>query len=80
MKGFSHLKSWVLEGCGSSGKWVELDSRDDNYDLNGKNKQALFNCVFNAYCNQVRLRQTGPNHHGDDYLVITNIEFFGDWV
>jgi hypothetical protein len=29
-------------------------------------------------CQVLRIRQTGVNHHGDHYLILTNVEFFGD--
>jgi hypothetical protein len=80
VRNFSHLRSWVLEGCGPSGKWIELDARQDNHELNGKSRTAIFTCSVNAYASQIRLRQTGPNHHGDNYLILTNVEFFGDVV
>jgi hypothetical protein len=80
VKGFSHLRSWVLEGRGLSGRWIELDSRKDNQELDGKARVASFNCALSTFCNKIRLRQIGPNHHDDHYLVLTNIEFFGDIV
>jgi hypothetical protein len=80
VKGFSHLRTWVLEGCGFSGRWMQLDSRRDSQELNGRAKVATFNCSMSTFCNRIRLRQTGPNHHDDHYLVISNIEFFGDIV
>jgi hypothetical protein len=79
-KNFSHLRSWVLEGCTPAGKWFELDAREDNSDLNGKSRAATFTCNFSVHVNLVRLRQTGPNHHNDHYLIVANIEFFGDIV
>jgi serine/threonine protein kinase len=75
--GFSHLKSWVIEGD-IDGQWVVLDAQENNNDLNGKSLLATFRCSGpQRQCSSFRLRQTGPNHHDDNYLCITNIEFYG---
>jgi hypothetical protein len=75
--GYSHLKSWVLEGYDPSGNWFDIDVRDDSSDLNGKSKVATFQCTNTNDAQIGRVRQTGSNHNGDDYLRLTNIEFFG---
>jgi hypothetical protein len=81
VRNYSHLRSWVLEGCqGQSFRWFQLDARDDNHELNGRSKMATFNCHSSTFCNFVRLRQTGANHHNDHYLVLTNVEFFGEML
>jgi hypothetical protein len=75
--GFSHLKSWVIEGS-TDGQWVVLDAQKNNNDLNGKSLLATFRCSGpQRQCSSFKLRQTGPNHHDDNYLCITNIEFYG---
>ena len=75
---YSHLKSWTLEGY-KGGQWFELDKRENCNDLNGKSKICTFSCSFVEEFNIIRLRSTGPNHYGDNYLIVTNIEFFGDF-
>ena len=77
-RGYSHMKNWVIEGSSNGQQWVEIDRRDDNNDLNGKSKIATFMCAAPTESQIVRLRQTGPNHYGDNYLILTNIEFFGE--
>ncbi|OHT04313.1 hypothetical protein TRFO_28198 [Tritrichomonas foetus] len=79
-RGYSHLKSWVIEGSTNGQNWSEIDRRDDNNELNGKSKVATFMCASLYDSQFIRLRQTGPNHYGDHYLILTNIEFFGDLV
>jgi hypothetical protein len=77
--GYSHLKSWIVEGCDAgSQEWTEMDIRTDTNELNGKSKIVVFQCQNVVECQIIRLRQTGPNHYGDDYLMLTNIEFLGD--
>ena len=77
--GYSHLKNWVIEGS-NSGQWYEIDRRDDNNELNGKSKVATFQVATTGDFQMIRLRQTGPNHYGDNYLILTNVEFFGDFI
>jgi hypothetical protein len=79
-KGYSHLRSWVLEGCASNGKWFDLDAKEDSHELNGRNRSAVFHCTAVVHVAQIRLRQTGPNHHKDHYLILSNIEFFGSFL
>jgi hypothetical protein len=78
-KGYSHLKSWTLEGSIHGGT-SRLDVRNDNEELNGRWKTATFQCLFPAECQAVKLKQTGPNHHGDDFLILRSIELFGELV
>ena len=78
--GYSHLKNWALDGSNDDGNtWFVIDTRDDINELNGKNKVATFQVSIHAEFSKVRIRQTGPNHYGDDYLILTNVEFFGDY-
>jgi hypothetical protein len=76
-KGFSHLKSWQLTGKSPNGTWAAIDSREDNDDLNGRWHYSTYLCGSPLQVNAVRLTQTGPNHHGDHYMQLTNVEFFG---
>jgi hypothetical protein len=76
-RGFSHMRSWRLTGKERTGSWFELDAKDDNDDLNGKWHYATYLCTSPSAAHVVRLVQTGPNHHGDNYMHITNVEFFG---
>jgi serine/threonine protein kinase len=77
-RGYSHLKSWVLEGRAKNGNWVELDNRQDCHDLNGRSRVQMFQVPVPMECQILRIRQTGANHHGDHYLILTNVEFFGE--
>jgi hypothetical protein len=40
--GACHLKSWVLEGSLDSENWTNLDTQNNNGDLNGKSRLAHF--------------------------------------
>ena len=77
--GYSHLKNWVIEAFAND-QWYEIDRRDDNNELNGKSKVATFQVAATGEFSKIRIRQTGPNHYGDNYLILTNVEFFGDYM
>jgi serine/threonine protein kinase len=76
-KGFSHLKSWLLQGF-TGGQWVDLDLREDTEDLNGRSQTGLFQLTNPSLVTMIKLIQTGPNHSGDDFMILTNVEFYGE--
>jgi hypothetical protein len=73
----SHLKSWVVEGSIDSSRWIELDRRTNNEDLNGDQAIGSFSVSKSAQCRFIRLRQTGTNHANNDILHIRHFELFG---
>jgi hypothetical protein len=77
-KGYSHLKSWDLDGMMAGKPAVKLDWRKDSDELNGRGKVHTFQCKSPSHCQGIRLIQTGPNHHGDHYLILRAIEIFGE--
>ena len=60
-------------------KWVVVDRRKDNFDLNDRHVTRNFGLSTppSGAFRFVRLRLTGKNHHGDDYLRIGALELFG---
>jgi hypothetical protein len=77
-KGYSHLKSWDLDGIMSGKPSLKLDSRRDTDELNGRGRAHTYQCRSPSPCQGMRLTQTGPNHHGDHYLILRSIEIFGE--
>jgi hypothetical protein len=75
--GQPHLRSWVIEGCDDAQHWIELDRRSANDHLNGHLNFATFAADRSALCRFIRLRQTGPDHSGGNWLVIGVFELFG---
>ena len=74
-------RSWVFEvsNDGRDESWVVVDRRENNNDLNGKfvtHKFAVGDPPRGSY-RFIRLRQTGTNHQGRDYLEISSLEVFG---
>jgi hypothetical protein len=76
--GYSHLKSWVLRGKVGPNRWVDLDRRNETVDLNGKSNRGTFFLEIPAQVTAIKLIQTEPNHAGDHYLILTNVEFYGE--
>lgn len=61
--------------------WVKLDEQSNCLHLNGGNLVHTFQKQneneSNKYSKYLRNRLTGPNFHGDNYLYICSIEFYG---
>ena len=76
-----NLKSWVIEvsNTGTENSWTEIDSRENNNDLDSENATANFKIfhVPNESFRFFRLRQTGKNHAGFDSMMLTSLEIFG---
>jgi hypothetical protein len=79
--GFSHLQSWVLLCSGDGGhSWSELDRRENTNDLNGKSKIGFFALSRPVPARAIRIKQIGVNHAKDHYLILTNVEFYGEII
>jgi hypothetical protein len=76
----SHLRSWVIEATNDLTKWVKIDSRTDNSDLNSPSTHQCFRIQAppNEGIKFVRLMMTEKNHNGNDHLYIAGFELFGD--
>ena len=74
-----HLKSWVLEVSNDNEAWEVVDSRENNEELNAPHVTRNFaiSAPTSGAFRFVRLRQTGENHRGYDYLRICALELFG---
>jgi hypothetical protein len=73
-------KSWVIETSIEGSAWVEVDRRENDVSLKGRNLTRLFEVSRKEECRFVRLRQIGTNHcsSSDDRLVISGFELFGE--
>jgi hypothetical protein len=74
-----HVRSWTSEGSKDGLKWVKIDDRQNDRSLNGKGAISTFSISesFEEEFGMIRLRQTGKNNTGTDYLTVNAIEFFG---
>jgi hypothetical protein len=63
--------------------WEEVDRRENNSSLKGRNLTQLFDVSRIKECRLVRIRQIGKNHASSsaysDCLVISGFEVFGDF-
>lgn len=82
-KGGGHLKNWVIEGSNTdkNDDWKILDNQTDVSLLDDQNAQNTFKINYKFELNEcfryLRLRQTGANTDGKNYLFISALEFFG---
>jgi hypothetical protein len=75
--GGPHLRSWVVEGSENKVDWVELDCRKDDGGLNGANKVCSFEVQSVVESRFIRIRSTGPNWHGSNYVYFNAFEVYG---
>lgn len=61
--GYTHLKNWAIDVKNENEDWIEIDRRENDASLNGRNNKSTF--TVNKQCGSfyrfVRLRQTGPS-------------------
>ena len=76
--GWRHLCCWVIEVSDDGVTWEIVDNRCTK-ELCGKYVVKTYQCNHprDEFCRFVRLRQTGSNSSGNDYLYFSEIEFFG---
>lgn len=77
-KNSSHLKEWAITGSNDGSNWELLDGHD-TARLNHSGASHTFQCKYHTrtFFRYIRLTCTGPNHGGNNYLVLSEIEFFG---
>jgi hypothetical protein len=76
-----HPKNWVIEvsATGRESDWTEIDHQTNNADSNGADKRKSFTISRSVGPVQfIRLRQTGPNHHGSNLIFLSDWELFGE--
>jgi hypothetical protein len=71
------LKSWVIEGSNTGKSWQELDRRENVDDLRDSAAVHVYPIAQPGPLQMIRVRQTGPNHIGDERLRIYAFEIFG---
>lgn len=79
LQGSRHLKSWIIEGSNDNNKW-ELVDEQKNFEFLKKDGDFQIFDIDEEKSKQfkyLRLKQTGVNWEGDDYLAIDSIEIYG---
>lgn len=83
MKNGGHLKNWVIEGSNTDrdDDWKILDERNEIENLNDNNAEVNFQIQTKLRQDElfkfIRLRQTGPNVSGKNFLILSAFELFG---
>jgi hypothetical protein len=77
--GKAHLKSWLVETSADGKSWREV-AQEDNEQLNGPYFTGTFAVAGAGECRFIRLVQIGKNHVGNDRIVISAWEIFGNLV
>lgn len=76
-----HPKNWVIEGSNTGNEWKILDSRQEITSLNGNNLASTFQIQEklekNEFYRFLRIKQTGLNASGSNYLGFSSLEYFG---
>jgi hypothetical protein len=75
-----HLKSWLVETSTDGENWREVAREEDNNQLNGRWFIATFPVAGGGECRFIRLVNIGRNHEGDDQLIISAWEIFGNLI
>jgi hypothetical protein len=75
----THLRCWRLEGSNDGLSWIELDRHENDTRLNSQGAIATLSIPEGnrGQYRMIRIQQTGQNSSGNDYLMLTAIEFFG---
>jgi hypothetical protein len=73
-----HLKSWLVETSTDGENWREVAHEEDNSQLNGRWFTATFAVAGGGECRFIRLVNIGRNHSGNDCLMITAWDIFGN--
>ena len=77
-----HLKNWVIEGSSDNSSWEKLDEQSNCSVTNGKKVVHTFPIANDdcKECRYVRIRTTGPNWNGNNYLDLSAFEFHGTLI
>jgi hypothetical protein len=71
------LKSWAVESSDDGASWTKIDRREKNSNFNGGCHMKTFAVAQSGSFRRIHLRQIGPNHFGNNHLVLSAFELFG---
>jgi hypothetical protein len=75
-----NLKNWALETSMGGENWKQIDRRENDGSLNGKDITKIFPTDGATICQFIRLSNIGRNHFGTDCLLISGLEIFGTLI
>jgi hypothetical protein len=70
-------RNWLIEGSKNGEEWIILDEEQDNENLRENDFCCSFKISHLIGVHQIRLRQTGQNHKGNNFLALSGFEVFG---
>lgn len=78
----NYPKSWVIEGSNDNKQWEIVDEENNCSYLNGENLVHTFhiNKNNNKEFQYIRMRSTGPNWAGENYLAFSLFEIYGKLI
>jgi hypothetical protein len=76
-------RGWLVEGrLGSSGRWSQIDKREDEFVKQGAKPtdsvKITFQCQHQGKYSEFRFTMTGRNQKGDRKFTLNSIELFGN--
>jgi hypothetical protein len=60
--------------------WIEIDCKQNNSQLDDRNVTVRFEVSRSEECRFLRLVNIGRNHAGNDAMVISALEIFGNLI
>jgi hypothetical protein len=76
-----YLRNWKLQGSNDATNWIDLDEKNNNTAINSPDRWGGFPLSgIASFYKILRILQTGLNSNSDNYLVIGELEFYGDVV
>jgi hypothetical protein len=78
--GGCHLKSWLVETSVDGESWRKVAREEDNKQLNSAYLTGTFAVAGGRECRFIRLVNVGRNHCGDDRILISAWEVFGNLI
>ncbi|OHS95358.1 hypothetical protein TRFO_38521 [Tritrichomonas foetus] len=70
--------NWVIESSLDGENWIEIDRRENNTDLNAKNKTFTFQVTKPILSKFIQLRNIGKTCGDNDFLTLSSFELFGE--
>jgi hypothetical protein len=78
--GGDHLKSWLVETSVDGENWREVAREEENKQLDGEWFTGTFPVAGGGECRFIRLVNIGRNYAGNDALMISAWETFGNLI
>ncbi|OHT03511.1 hypothetical protein TRFO_29119 [Tritrichomonas foetus] len=74
---FWFLRNWKLEGSTDDIEWEVIDEHRMNDVLDENVSMCTWTCFPKGPFRYLKFTQTGKNHNGDNYFMLSGIEIFG---